>query len=101
MNEINRFVFHVKEFGFFLLPHDVQTIVTQDDEGLYHIHTRTIYKDGSGSKDFQRDIHGTMDKDAYIAWLSNALFNASHSQAEGENKTWLNSFEPEQLEDSS
>lgn len=101
MDEVNRFSFNVDHYGCFTFPHTIQYVITQNSDGLYHIHHKTVYPDGSEADSYTTDIHGAMDKDAYINWLTNALFNASHKQATPEQKIWLQSYQPEIVEDSS
>jgi hypothetical protein len=60
-----------------------RSVVFKDDAGNYHIDHHG--NDGT----IRSDIHGSMDKTAYINWLSNALFNASYENANKAERKWL------------
>ena len=68
----------------------IRTIVHQDDEHFYHVTVEEYHiKDSNEPTTVRNDIHGKMDSSAYIAWLSNALFNASWRCADPVTKKWL------------
>lgn len=62
-------------------------IVFVDQYGKYHIDTITEVRDKEAV--VRTDVHGAMDKDAYLAWLTNAFFNTGYMQSNGENRKWL------------
>ena len=64
----------------------IRSTIHRDDEGNYHI-DRTIILDNAITT--QADIHGPMSTDAYIAWLTNALFNASYMASSKEDRKWM------------
>jgi len=91
MHEINRFSFeNASEI--------VRIKVSIDDDGFYHISKDTFLDKGKVNVStglpiltaVRLDIHGNMDQQAYINWLSNALFNCAFTKTERlTEKQWM------------
>jgi hypothetical protein len=81
MQEVNRFSNSFNNTTY-------RTVVWLDGNGFFHI-DQTIIGLGGNIKEDRKDIHGKMDKDAYIAWLTNALFSKSYSNSSQDERIWL------------